>query len=86
MVRLKGVVYGIYLIVLSTVSTSAGAAPPWCSGTVLSSWTQADGNVYISSTWRQDQTQICNLKTDWKGVPADVCVGCGWPSSTLLPR
>lgn len=75
MKKLTGTIFGLCSTMLLGLASSATAASQWCTGTVLSSWIQSDGNVYINSSWLQNHTQICNLKTDWKGVPADVCVG-----------
>lgn len=50
------------------------AATQYCAGTVLTSWTMADGAVIISSSWRSDHTQICNTKEVWKGITPEVCV------------
>jgi hypothetical protein len=46
-----------------------------CVGTVNSSYLTIDGSVILRGTWRNDFTQICNLKTEWKGVTPDVCAG-----------
>lgn len=46
-----------------------------CYGTINSSYMVKNGEVIIRGTWRNDYTQICNLKTEWKGVTPDVCAG-----------
>ena len=46
-----------------------------CQGTLSHSWMESDGDVYIRGSWRGDHTQMCNLKTEWKGITPDICAG-----------
>lgn len=53
---------------------SASAAVQSCTGAIWTSWVNEAGDVLISSSWRSDHTQICNLKNEWKGISVDVCI------------
>lgn len=71
----RSTVLAMGLAALVFLQTPAQAAPQWCTGSVLSSWTNIAGDVLISGSWRGDHTQICNLKQEWKGVTPDICMG-----------
>lgn len=58
----------------AVMSTPASAVEQYCTGTVLSSWVNDVGAVLLSSSWRGDHTQVCNIETTWKGIPPNVCV------------
>ncbi len=57
------------------VSTPAHAAAVDCAGTISGVYTTKAGGVVVLSSWRGAWTQICNLNTEWKGVPAQTCWG-----------
>ncbi|SIO20870.1 hypothetical protein SAMN02745824_3358 [Parasphingorhabdus marina DSM 22363] len=57
------------------VSTSANAAAVDCAGTLSGVYTTKAGNVLVLSSWRGAWTQVCNLNSEWKGVPAQTCWG-----------
>lgn len=59
---------------LAVISSPTTAASQDCTGTVLSSWVNSTGDVFLSSSWRNDHTQVCNVETTWKGIPPNVCV------------
>lgn len=61
-----------FLVLIAIWVSPADAAPRWCQGAVSNSWTRSDGSLLILGAWRNDQTQICNILTDWKGSPATV--------------
>ncbi|MEO9599791.1 hypothetical protein [Parasphingorhabdus sp.] len=52
---------------------SSANANAFCSGTVTHTLTYVNGGVMIRSTWRNNWTQICNVKEEWKGVTPEVC-------------
>lgn len=62
-------------LALTTLALPQPAVANDCVGTVNSSYMIYNGAVIIRGTWRNDYTQICNLKTEWKGVTPDVCAG-----------
>ena len=49
------------------------SAEAWCNGTVSASWVDVNGNFFIAGSWRGTHTQMCNVKTECKGVTPDVC-------------
>jgi len=51
----------------------AHAAAASCYGTLSGAYTTANGAVIINDSWRSAWTQICNLNSDWNGVPAQTC-------------
>lgn len=57
----------------ATIIAQPASAAAFCDGTVIASWTDSDGNVSVLGSWRNDHTQICNLKVVWKGITPDVC-------------
>jgi|GEM_PF-1320431 len=44
-----------------------------CQGKVSQALTYRDGRVMIYGSWRNDWTQICNVKTVWKDVSTEAC-------------
>jgi len=46
----------------------------WCTGTISSSWIDSVGNAYIAGNWRDDHTQICSVRQEWKGISPDICL------------
>jgi hypothetical protein len=44
-----------------------------CIGTITNTAVFGDGAVVVRGTWRSDYTQVCNVKTEWKGITPDVC-------------
>ena len=44
-----------------------------CIGTVPFADTGDDGAIMIYGTWRNQFTQICNIKTVWKGIDPQIC-------------
>jgi hypothetical protein len=64
-------------VLLSVMLSSVGvveAAPLWCTGTLNAIYIDSTGGFYVSGTWRQDYTQICNLRQTWNGVSSDICL------------
>lgn len=57
------------------VSTPAHAAAVDCAGTISGVYTTKAGGVVVLSSWRGAWTQICNLNSEWKTVPAQTCWG-----------
>lgn len=55
------------------LSTQAHAAAVDCAGTLSGVYTTKAGGVVVLSSWRGAWTQICNLNSEWKGVPAQTC-------------
>ena len=45
----------------------------WCTGKISQLWINAQGALYINSSWRQFHTQICNVRETWKGITPEVC-------------
>ena len=65
------------LLVAATVALSVPQATLAndCVGTLNISYMTRNGDVLVRGTWRNDITQICNLKTEWKGITPDICAG-----------
>jgi hypothetical protein len=61
----------IGLLLLS--SSIIQASEQRCTGSITDIWVHRDGSVYISGTWRDAHTKICNLATTWKGVSPNTC-------------
>lgn len=57
------------------VSIPAHAAAVDCAGTISGVYTTKAGGVVVLSSWRGAWTQICNLNSEWKTVPAQTCWG-----------
>lgn len=55
------------------LSAQPASAAMWCGSTVSASWVNYNGDVLILGSWRGTHTQICNLKTEWKGISPDIC-------------
>lgn len=62
-------------------SSSVSANYFQCIGTVKNVLVYAEGYVIIDTSYRNEYTQVCNLKNDWKGVSPEACKGM---LSTLL--
>ncbi|MEO9600703.1 hypothetical protein [Parasphingorhabdus sp.] len=62
------------LLVIATLLASSGVnAAAWCQGNITNIVVHNNGAVNIYSTWRSAWTVICNVKTEWKDVPSEVC-------------
>ena len=70
----KSIAVATGILALGTSSFPATAAPTYCAGTLSASWIRKTGDVIIESSWRQNHTQICNIRYEWKGVPVDTCI------------
>ncbi len=57
------------------LSAPAHAAAVDCAGTISGVYTTKAGGVVVLSSWRGAWTQICNLNSEWKTVPAQTCWG-----------
>lgn len=53
---------------------ATGASAAVCSGSILYSRVDVNGDVYIIGSWHSTYTQVCNLTTTWKGVTPDICM------------
>lgn len=60
---------------LSFANVSTAYAAIYCLGVPSGVYTQNDGSVVIQGPWRNDWTQICNIKTTWKNVDPVICLG-----------
>ena len=61
-------------IILAIISTSMSAnAGIRCVGKVTNAYSDFQGYVYITGTWRNDITLMCSLKVVWKGVDPIAC-------------
>ena len=70
----KTIFLAVGILTIGANSVPALASPQYCAGTLIASWTRKTGDVLIESSWRQNHTQICNIKYEWKGVPVDTCI------------
>lgn len=61
------------IAILSLLQAAPALADASCGGTIVASYSTIDGKVMIIGSWRNDVTQLCNIKTEWKGVTPDVC-------------
>ncbi|MEP2103982.1 MAG: hypothetical protein ABJP02_17785 [Parasphingorhabdus sp.] len=61
------------LAAASLAIPSVANAAAFCDGAITQTITYANGSVLIRGAWRNSYTQICNVKTEWKGVTPDVC-------------
>ncbi len=52
---------------------SSASAVAFCEGAITQTLTYANGGVMIRGAWRNSWMQICNVKTEWKGVTPEVC-------------
>lgn len=59
-------------------SSNAGATA-YCQGDITNTLTEADGDVLIRSSWRDDWATICNLDQTRQGISPSTCFG--WFSS-----
>ncbi|WP_229955892.1 hypothetical protein [Parasphingorhabdus litoris] len=62
----------VFAIATLSMSSSVSAAA-WCQGYIDQILTYDSGQVGIYSTWRSGWTTICNVKTEWKGIPPEIC-------------
>lgn len=46
-----------------------------CAGTLTNVYLNDQGDVIILASYAPSYTQICNIKTDWKGISKDICWG-----------
>jgi len=59
--------------VLLCFSQSSHAVNIWCSGKVNAAYVASNGELMISGDWAPNWTQVCSVKTAWKGVATEVC-------------
>lgn len=59
-------------LLLSAPSANA-QGPLWCEGIVRTVLVDKEGTLLLMASYRNDWTQICNITTTWKSVPAAVC-------------
>ena len=69
----KRLSYGLITGVLLMASSAIYAEQQWCSGVITHVWVAKGGETYIIGSWRGAHTQICNLSSEWKGVPPNTC-------------
>ena len=74
MMTIRTVCVAAAILAIGGSAVPATAASQWCTGTLSASWTNKLGDVLVESSWRQSHTQICNIRYEWKGVPADTCI------------
>jgi len=70
--RIK-VVFSVLMLLLS--SSTAIAAPQWCSGKIGYLWIYSDGGVFIRPSWRGDHVQICNINQNHGQITPQTCAG-----------
>lgn len=63
--------FGLMLVGLGF--SQPAAANFACNGTVSTSYVTYVGGVFLSSSWRGDYTQICNISETWNNIPPEVC-------------
>ncbi|MEO9599812.1 hypothetical protein [Parasphingorhabdus sp.] len=57
------------------LATAAPAFALQCLGTLTNVYLNDAGAVIILPSYAPSYTQICNIKTDWKGISKDICWG-----------
>lgn len=63
--------YGIAFLAL----TSPNAwAVQYCSGTLVSVYMDASGNVIVQGSWRYDYTQLCSDQGSFGGIDSVTCL------------
>ena len=78
-------IMGVAAIMLVSLGMSAQAnAAASCIGTVSLIYSNNNGDVIINGSWRNASTQICNLKTIWKGIDPEICWGWFANASTAV--
>jgi hypothetical protein len=66
---------------LALSTTSAIAAPQYCSGKVTHTFLEQSGLFYVNTTFRGDWLAICNINTAWQGVSTEICKS--WQATVL---
>lgn len=70
----RGLVAGAALLTAFVVQ-QAQAKDMWCYDKITQVLTYRDGFVSINGSWRNNYTHVCNLNSEWKGVPTQTCWG-----------
>ena len=70
--RLRFWWYGVAFVAL--LPPSVWAAPLYCTGTLVSVYMNAAGDVIVQGSWRSDYTQLCNDQGSFGGIDGITCL------------
>lgn len=64
----------VFALSATIFALPATAGELWCSGKATEVLLDKEGYLLVNVDWRNDWIMLCNTETEWKGVPASVCV------------
>lgn len=72
------------LTLLNPGVAQAASDPIYCHGKITEAMVTAGSELLVVPSFRNDWVQICNIKTEWKGIAADICKNWSAQATTAV--
>ena len=81
---MKHLIYHFLLAGIVFISFHSLAASTWCNGTIKHTYIDSGGTLFISGTWRNQHTAVCNVNNARLEVTPETCMA--WVSLALAAK